>query len=89
MLYNTTGVSKMQQWNKFGKHQVNEFLDHDPEFMALLAQQRDAEKEYLRIMEKLNEQDRQIMEYYILLCEELEYKRTVTAYKCGLLHRKQ
>lgn len=78
----------MQQWNKFGKHQVNEFLDHDPEFLELLAQQRTAEGEYLRIMDQLNEQDRQAMERYILLCEELEHKRTVTAYKCGLLRGK-
>lgn len=78
----------MQQWNKIGKHQVNEFLDHDPEFTALLDEQRDAEAAYLRIMETLDEEDRQVMERYVLLCEELEYKRTVTAYKCGLLHRK-
>lgn len=77
----------MQQWLKIGRHQVDEFLDRDPEFQALLARQADTEKGYIQVMEQLSEQDREIVERYVLLCEELEYKRTVTAYRCGRLHR--
>lgn len=77
----------MHHWNKIGQHQVNEFLDHDPEFQALLQQQDAAGTDFTRIMNGLPESDRQAMERYILLCEELEHIRTVTAYKCGRLFR--
>ena len=73
MLYNTTGVSKMQQWLKIGRHQVNEFLDGDPEYQELLSRQAETEQAYLRILKKLDAQDRQTVEQYISLCEELEY----------------
>ena len=77
----------MQQWLKIGRHQVNEFLDKDPEFQALLTRQAETEKDYLRVIKKLSPQERQVIEQYLSLCEELEYQRTITAYKCGRLFR--
>ena len=77
----------MQQWMKIGRYQVNEFLDRDEAFLALLAQRDAAEAAYLRIAEKLSEQDRQAVDRYITLCEEVESQRTVTAYRCGRLFR--
>ena len=77
----------MQQWLKIGRHQVNEFLDRDPEYQELLSRQAETEQAFLRILKKLDAQDRQTVEQYISLCEELEYQRTVTAYKCGRLFR--
>lgn len=77
----------MQQWMKIGTHQVNELLARDEDYLSLLAQRDAAEAEYLAVMQKLSQQDRQAVDRYIMLCEEIEYKRTVTAYRCGRIFR--
>lgn len=73
----------MRQWTKIGCHQVNEFLSRDEDFQALLAQRDGAEATFLQIIGALPEQDRLAVERYLALCEEVEHRRTITAYQCG------
>lgn len=77
----------MQQWVKIGCNQVNEFLATDKEYQTLLFQRDEAEKAYLQFIHNLSEQDRMVVEHYLALCEEVEHRRTVTAYQCGRLFR--
>jgi hypothetical protein len=52
---------------------------NDPCYQSLLEECRKLELEYLRILRKLPERDRDILERYISLCEELEYRKTCLA----------
>lgn len=77
----------MEQWLRIGRYQVQEILDHDPEFKVLLTQLEQAEEDYRKVRNKLSAEDQEIVENYIALCEEVEYQKTHTAYRCGRMHR--
>lgn len=77
----------MEQWLRIGRYQVQEILDHDPEFKLLLTQLEQAEEDYRKVRNKLSAEDQEIVENYIALCEEVEYQKTHTAYRCGRMHR--
>ena len=77
----------MEQWLRIGQPQIQEILKHDPEFKQLLAKMKEAELEYRRVMDTLPPQDQEIIENYIVLCENVEYQKTYTAYRCGRMHR--
>ena len=59
----------------------NKLTEKDPVYQDMLAQCEKAELEYLRIIQKLPEEDRRKLEHYICLCEELEYRRTCLAWE--------
>ena len=54
-------------------------LQNDGTFQKLLADCLKYEAEYQRICEGLPNEDRQLLEQYISLCEELEHRRLVIA----------
>ncbi len=51
----------------------------DGVYQTLLADCLALETEYRRILEQLSPEDRTLLERYITLCEELEYRRTEIA----------
>jgi hypothetical protein len=73
----------MEEWLKVGQPQMQEILDRDPEFQSLLSELERTEAEYYQVLQKLTQEDQQIVERYIGLCEELDYQKLHTAYKCG------
>ena len=77
----------MDEWLRIGVHQVNELLKHDPEYQEIRRRFVIAEEKYLQIMDKLTLEERECVGDYIALCEDLEYQRTHTAYRCGKLRR--
>lgn len=77
----------MEEWLRIGVHQVQELLNHDPEYQKILHDLSVAEKKYHQIMKKLTIEERECVDDYIALCEELEYQRTHTAYRCGRMRR--
>ena len=77
----------MEEWIKTGQPQMQELLEHDPEFKTLLAELVQAEEGYKQVLQKLSSEDQQTVERYIGLCEELDYQKLHTAYKCGRLHK--
>ena len=77
----------MEKWLRFGQPQVQEILDRDPDFQKMLAQLEVLEEQYQQVLQKLSPADQEIVERYVGLCEELEYQKTHTAYKCGRMHR--
>ena len=77
----------MEEWLKVGQPQMQEILDRDPAFQSLLQDLERTEAEYQQVLQKLTQEDQQIVERYIGLCEELDYQKLHTAYKCGRMHR--
>ena len=77
----------MEQWLKFGANQVQELLEHDPEYKQMMAELVQAEEAYLKIMAKLSPEDRETVEHYIALCEDVEYQKTHTAFRVGKMLR--
>lgn len=73
----------MEQWLEKGVFQVEKMLDQDPDYKMLLQEHQQAEKDYLAVAEKLSPEDRETVERYIALCEEIEYQKTHTAWRCG------
>lgn len=51
----------------------------DDHYQALLRDYRAAETDYCRILQSLSAQDRELLERYISLGEELQYRMTVLA----------
>ena len=56
-----------------------EAIKKDAQHIKLLAACEQLEPEYERIAGSIPERDREILEKYISLCEELEYRRTCIA----------
>lgn len=54
-------------------------LQNDAVFQTLLAECMTCEAAYKRICRKLSEEDRELLERYITLCEELEHRRLLVA----------
>lgn len=55
----------------------------DMEYLRLLAACRELEAEYVAVTAALPEAHRDIIDRYISLCEELEYRRTYLALEMG------
>ena len=51
----------------------------DKQYQILLAQCAELESDYQRIMDQLSYDDRTIMERYIALCEEMDYRKLCIA----------
>lgn len=77
----------MEKWLRIGQPQVQEMLAHDPDFQKMLSKLEGLEEQYQQVLKKLNPEDQEIVDRYIGLCEELDYQKTYTAYKCGRMHR--
>lgn len=58
-------------------------LWYDPWYQKLLAQCVRAEEDYQRIRSALTAPQREKLEAYIALCEELEHRRACLAYELG------
>jgi hypothetical protein len=80
-------VNNMKEWLETGMHQVNALLGKDADFQELLEQLTVALEKYQSVMDRLPQEEKEIIEDYIALCEEVEYQKTHTAYYCGKRNR--
>ena len=76
----------MREWLERGIHQVNDLLRNDQDFQGLSQRLDTAKRDYDAAVKELPSNQRQAIEDYIALCEELEYQKTFTAYYCGKRH---
>ena len=58
---------------------LTEAVRKDPLYGDLLSECLKLESDYVRIKDSLSQEDGEILERYIALCEELEYRRTCIA----------
>lgn len=63
---------------------LNQLTQKDVEYNQLLLLCTEVESAYLRILGSMDGHDREIIEKYISLCEELEYRRTCLACQFAL-----
>ena len=63
----------------FQEQLLIELTRRDVFYQQLLKECEELTPCYKRILHTLPEEDRQILEHYICLCEELEYRRTCLA----------
>lgn len=83
MLQSFGGVIMVKEWLQSGIHQVNALLNIDEDHQELLKRLDLARESYEAAVNGLTATQRQQIEDYIALCEELEYQKTYTAYYCG------
>ena len=58
---------------------LNSLTQEDEWYQQLLHQCEAAEVRYHQVVQKLSDEDREAVERYIALCEEMEYRRTCLA----------
>lgn len=58
----------------FINERIAMLVGYDTEYQEVLSECKKLEPEYQRIMASLPEQDRVLLDRYITLCEELEYR---------------
>lgn len=73
----------MKQWLEFGEKQVTALLKCDPDHKKLLEQMDIVQEAYIKIVERLSGEERDVVERYITICEDLEHQRTIAAWYCG------
>ena len=66
---------------------LNDCVKSDSVYQELLQQCSLAEKQYCEIISSLSPKDREALERYISLCEELDFRKTTLALELQLLPR--
>ena len=61
------------------EQQLQELLQCDPVYQKLLLECNSLEVEYIRIKKQLTVENQKLLDKYLALCEELEYRRTYHA----------
>ena len=62
------------------EQQLNLLASSDKLYQELLTECQKQEEDYLRIKCSLSTSDQELLDRYIALCEELEYRRTYLAF---------
>ena len=71
----------MDEWNETVYPGIIKMSMRDSVYRELLDENRLLEPEYLKIMEKLVEADREILDRYIASCESIEFRLAQLAYR--------
>lgn len=66
------------------ERRLSEMAKKDAFYCDLLSKCAALSEDYHRIQSQLSPDDRETLERYISICEELEYQRTCMAYAIGL-----
>ena len=61
----------------------------DRDYQELLEQCRSLEEGYCRIMNGLSDSDRTLLDKYIAVCEDMQYRMTQLAYRMGQLNNER
>ena len=73
----------MQEWADIVNYQVTELAKMDSDFQERLAACGRLEPAYLALLQRLCPEDRQLLEAYILACEDKENRFAQLAYQFG------
>lgn len=74
----------MNEWYSDVYRRVNDKAEVDADCNYLFRKIQKAEKMYMEIMEKLSEEERESVDDYVALCEDMEYRKAQLAYAIGL-----
>ena len=73
----------MDHWNEFAYPKITARARQDRIYLELLGEYKILEQGYRKLMEKMSETEREIVDSYIASCEELEFRLTQIAYQVG------
>lgn len=72
----------MDKWTDLAVLRITAAAKNDPCYQSLLRRCEQAELLYQTVSAKLTEEDRRIVEEYIALCDQMQYRLTQLAYFC-------
>ena len=70
-------------WDSEVIYRLSDMVKSDADYQELLERCCSLETDYLRIMNGLSEEDRELMDRYIAACEDMQYRMTQLAYLLG------
>ena len=73
----------MDWWNDDILAQLRAISQSDEHYMWLKREMEKAEPEFLKIRNKMNPQEREKLDTYVALCEDMEYRKAQLAYILG------
>ena len=73
----------MDEWNDYAYPGTIAMAMRDSVYLELLEENKVLESEYIRIMEKLDESDRDLLDRYIASCESVEFRLAQLSYRFG------
>ena len=74
----------MDEWNEYAYPRITEMAMDDSLYRELADENKQLEPEYLKILEKLDDGDREMLDRYIASCESIEFRLAQLAYRFGI-----
>ena len=73
----------MDEWNEYAYPRITAMAMDDSLYRELADENKQLEPEYLKILEKLDDGDREMLDRYIASCESIEFRLAQLAYRFG------
>ena len=73
----------MDHWNEYAYPKITARAKEDKIYLELLEENGILEQEYVKLMDRMDEPDRELLDAYIASCENLEFRLTQIAYLIG------
>ena len=73
----------MDHWNEYAYPKITSRAKQDKIYLELQAENRILEQEYVKLIEKMDESEKEILDRYIASCENLEFRFAQIAYWIG------
>ena len=74
----------MDEWNEYAYPRITAMAMDDSLYRELADENKQLEPEYLKILEKLDDGDREMLDRYIASCESIEFRLAQLAYRLGV-----
>ena len=74
----------MNEWNEYAYPRITAMAMRDSLYRELADENKQLEPEYLKILQKLDDSDREMLDRYIASCESIEFRLAQLAYRFGL-----
>ena len=74
----------MDEWNEYAYPRITAMAMDDSLYRELADENKQLEPEYLKILQKLDDSDREMLDRYIASCESIEFRLAQLAYRFGI-----
>lgn len=72
-----------EEWNDWALHQINIRAKYNQDYQQMRSRWQELDELFQTVCAGLPKQDREAIEDYIAMCENLEYMRSQIAYEFG------
>ena len=80
---------EMQEWAYYAMDAIHALAQEDPDYLSLNEKRLGMEAEYERVMAGLPQAQRELIEDYQRICEEMQFQKIRLAYFLGRKHREE